>query len=396
MKKIFLTSALCMITAMPAFAVTQEGYIQQTPTNDCVESTLGVSSGTASLEADWSANEYSCPAGQYLRASDATCQTCPSGSYCEGFSDETFNDEDIGKYSCRDDNSEDFPYSATGTSTGDLCYNTGDVACAQLNKYTGGHGTATYASTYASYKSYSDWGTPDDLTEDYPGGYFLDTIGACAITSLNCDAGYTATQAGPLANYVPQPVLWSGNTNIKYRALNGDNGSNSGNNGQGSHTGMQNGEWSVAWGDNTTVHGMAKCSDTTGTYAQTGTPSNTDGRYCWCDMTGYNLQGGTLQSVASPSWVFNRDLGSASNCANACANRCADYVQFDSGFRAALFGGLGANPSCQANDITLNWYNGNTLHDTNTCVYDSSVTLPSTEPTKTGYTFQGWKVRSGN
>nr|MBQ0091103.1 hypothetical protein [Candidatus Enterousia merdequi] len=37
-----------------------------------------------------------------------------------------------------------------------------------------------------------------------------------------------------------------------------------------------------------------------------------------------------------------------------------------------------------ANTITLKWYNGDKQYSTNTCTYDSGITLPS-QPTKTGY-----------
>ena len=47
--------------------------------------------------------------------------------------------------------------------------------------------------------------------------------------------------------------------------------------------------------------------------------------------------------------------------------------------------------------ITLRWYNNNTLLDvtstsSNTCTYDNAISLP-TNPTKTGYTFKGWKIK---
>ena len=49
------------------------------------------------------------------------------------------------------------------------------------------------------------------------------------------------------------------------------------------------------------------------------------------------------------------------------------------------------------NEIQLRWYNGNTLMDVqssaNTCVYDGTLTIPQTAPTRTGYTFDGWTVR---
>ena len=50
-----------------------------------------------------------------------------------------------------------------------------------------------------------------------------------------------------------------------------------------------------------------------------------------------------------------------------------------------------------ANTINLEWYNENTKltvpTTSNTCTYDGGITLPSTNPTKTGYTFRGWQVR---
>ena len=46
----------------------------------------------------------------------------------------------------------------------------------------------------------------------------------------------------------------------------------------------------------------------------------------------------------------------------------------------------------EANTIHLRWYNNNTLMRSNTCVYDGGLTIPNA-PTRTGYTFTGWRVR---
>ena len=51
----------------------------------------------------------------------------------------------------------------------------------------------------------------------------------------------------------------------------------------------------------------------------------------------------------------------------------------------------------EANRIDLRWYNNNTLLNVSStssdkCTYDTTIDLP-TNPTKTGYTFKGWKVR---
>ena len=51
-----------------------------------------------------------------------------------------------------------------------------------------------------------------------------------------------------------------------------------------------------------------------------------------------------------------------------------------------------------ANTINLEWYNEDTKltvpTTSNTCRYDGQITLPSTNPEKTGYTFRGWQVRA--
>ena len=50
-----------------------------------------------------------------------------------------------------------------------------------------------------------------------------------------------------------------------------------------------------------------------------------------------------------------------------------------------------------ANTINLEWYNEDTKltvpTTSNTCRYDGQITLPSTNPEKTGYTFRGWQVK---
>ena len=56
MKNIFLTSAIIAVMSYPAIALDGNDHIQPSPTNDCVESTLGTATGPANLEADWTAN----------------------------------------------------------------------------------------------------------------------------------------------------------------------------------------------------------------------------------------------------------------------------------------------------------------------------------------------------
>jgi len=97
-------------------------------------------------------------------------------------------------------------------------------------------------------------------------------------------------------------------------------------------------EWKVhfSYGD---VYGMAKCSNTTGTYAVAGTPSDTNGQYCWCKATTYKPlnQSTVYRPLSTLAWVFRLDHGSASNCAYSCALNCASLVRWNSDFRAAVF-----------------------------------------------------------
>ncbi|MFQ6704540.1 MAG: InlB B-repeat-containing protein, partial [Alphaproteobacteria bacterium] len=49
----------------------------------------------------------------------------------------------------------------------------------------------------------------------------------------------------------------------------------------------------------------------------------------------------------------------------------------------------------QGNNISVTWYNGDTEYDSNQCTYGGELDVP-TAPTKTGYTFKGWRVRQAD
>ena len=66
--------------------------------------------------------------------------------------------------------------------------------------------------------------------------------------------------------------------------------------------------------------------------------SSSTGQYCWCKMESYTPSGGSVCNVASPSWVFLYDLGSASDCASSCVHYCTDSVQGSADFRRVVFG----------------------------------------------------------
>ncbi len=47
-----------------------------------------------------------------------------------------------------------------------------------------------------------------------------------------------------------------------------------------------------------------------------------------------------------------------------------------------------------ANTIHIKWYNGNTQVATNDCTYNETITTPTTNPTRVGYTFGGWQIKN--
>ena len=80
--------------------------------------------------------------------------------------------------------------------------------------------------------------------------------------------------------------------------------------------------------------------------------------------------------------------GIASNSATApCNNTTLETYSGNSNLSA----------DWQPNTIQLRWYDNNTLltvqSAANTCVYDDTLAIPSTAPTRTGYTFAGWTVQ---
>ena len=97
------------------------------------------------------------------------------------------------------------------------------------------------------------------------------------------------------------------------------------------------GQWAVPF-EYGVVYGEAICSQTSGTYATAGNPDTTGTgttQYCWCRATGYKETGGEKCDLASSSWVFYYEQGSASDCETYCTRNCAPSEEQN--FREALF-----------------------------------------------------------
>ena len=137
----------------------------------------------------------------------------------------------------------------------------------------------------------------------------------------------------------------NGSTAYGYNSNNGQNSTNA------SIYGLTStGTWAVKDTSGGIVKGIASCNGTNslGEYDSCESdaikPGNTfssssGGQYCWCKISSYTPSGGSACNVASPSWVFYDDNGSASLCASNCASSCAiGGVVYDLDFRRALFG----------------------------------------------------------
>ena len=88
---------------------------------------------------------------------------------------------------------------------------------------------------------------------------------------------------------------------------------------------------------------------------------------------------------------FITDAGSTGIGANDTTANC------DNNTLGQTSGTANIEVDWQPNTINIRWYDGNTQlnvqSSAQSCVYDDDLYLPATQPTKTGYTFKGWKVR---
>ena len=91
-------------------------------------------------------------------------------------------------------------------------------------------------------------------------------------------------------------------------------------------------------------------------------------------------------SILISAPLFATDIPSSASTAD-CKNNPLDTYSGTSNLQA----------DWRANEIALHWYDGDTeltvAEESQTCTYDGTLTPPTTIPTKTGYTFKGWRVK---
>ena len=408
----------------------------------CTVDVLGVSdnNATANTIAVWSINEYTLAPGKYLNVTETSVDktTCPAGSYCVGGAGFTVDNAATSIAQCP----AEYPNSATGAGAQNQCYTTCTVATANI-----AHATAVGGNDYFGDGADACYATACDT------GYHVDSDVELVEQTPLIPANYETAGNGNYA-YI-EPDGSTQNNGIELSELSGsgtyavdyDYGRVYGRascqpSADPAYVYVMNNMGAVASGSKTmdelrteltTQYGQAKANsimdffeltmsgagDTFTNEANFETfakmsvmlsessdknySTDSTGQYCYCQMDGFApaTDGvlGEKTSVTSAPWVFVNDLVSADNCVHDCADNCADLLQDDGllyhAFRAALFGAFEAQISgtCAANTINIDWNpdNGGD-HTKNMCTYDGSITLPTPDPVKPGYTFTGWKL----
>ena len=328
----------------------------------CPQATPYAPAGSTGSSDCTAAAEIVCDAGTYLPANATACAPCTSGNYCIGghFVQGASNQ---GIATCPTGYT-----SAAGTENEGFCYQTTTINCAQYNTGNESYRTGVaYANATAPGKTY------------YNGTTVLNTPGACAITAITCDSNkaLNTNYTGPLANY----TFYTPVSSNKWRSLNNNTSAacNSSNT-----SGLSKGEFEVTYIDNTKVKGLAQCYDKGDGYTS-----------CSCTLKGYSIGNASMTAVTTVAQTqitrYTDESTCQCECPSVCANAFKDVARFADAFVPQFFGTLGVQLYCTS-DISVDWYNGSEIFDSNTCTYKEDAKEPLTNPTREGYTFNGWVI----
>lgn len=329
-----------------------------------------------------------CAPGYYLPAGAVACALCTADSFCPGLYDATYSSKDAqGITTCKSGAGANYQYSDAGVSAQSFCYGTTTTdQCSKIYSVPGA--TVTWASpATATVRIYLDNEGESDTTQPT-------TIGACTIQSASCGTGYSTNASYPLFNY----ILQSRNLDFDESAVLGlDN--NAGDHFSGSTSGMTAGTFRLQYKDGTKIFGRASCNSTNasefGVQPYATFTSSSSGVNCWCNMTGYQLNGQSAVTVNDSKWVYVHTFDVANKCSYTCANGCSRVLLLsdEETYENALFGSY-ATP-CTPNTYNITWKDGATTLSTNQCSYGTEFSVPEA-PEVTGYKFLGYRIPSGN
>ena len=329
-----------------------------------------------------------CAPGYYLPSKAKACVLCTANAFCTGLAGASYSSGTQGFAWCRRDAGRDYQYSDAGAPDISFCYSDSTTEpCSKICSVPGA--TVTWASpATATVRIYyiNDGQEGTDITQPT-------TIGACAIQSASCATGYTTNATYPLFNY----VLQSRNLDFDESAVLGL-ANTAGDHFSGSTSGMTAGTFRLQYKDGTKIFGRASCNSTNasefGVQPYATFTSSSSGVNCWCNMTGYQLNGQSAVTVNDSKWVYVHTY-SGNKCSSACANYCSQLLLLsdEETYENALFGSY-ATP-CTPNTYNITWKDGATTLSTNQCSYGTEFSVPEA-PKVTGYTFLGYRIPAGN
>ena len=263
---------------------------------------------------------FNCAPGEYLAMGATSCSQCPTGKWCLGgnYTYDTTQSQGI------NDCPNGYPNSQLGTYAESFCYNETTVNCSTVNSIT--NATVTYANDTATQRTYYN----DNNT--FPTS--IVPVGECAMSGPSCTVNGESLSGseGPLSNY-ESPLFsmpYMNNTDIYYRAINGDKGSNSGSQNRGDHTGMANGTFRLVYGNELEINGTATCEGK-------GT--------CNCNLTSYKIGNGN--TVYTGIEVFSDESKDLDDCNDNCAFICSSHLATN-----PSFGTLGDTRECKTTTYT--------------------------------------------
>ena len=427
MKKFLFLSSAFIMTTLGAFGA--DGTITG-GANTCTVEVLGVheNDAIANTIATWTLNKYNLTPGQYLNVTETSVDSavCPAGSYCVG-GEYTVENASGSVASCP----TNYPSSDAGAGAQTQCYTACTVANANI-----AHATAVGGNDYfgdgadACYATACDTGYHVDgdveLVEETPvipvdytlagndyeyiaqGGTADSNDTAVGLSAQNTyavdyDYGRVYGRASCQPSTDPAIEFIMANQNA---ILGGSMTIEEFKSGLEPLAGVVKSDYMASILTdvmNGTKDPEEMYRGLTGLFmisSDANYSTNSTGRYCYCQTDGFTPIGGDKVIVASAPWVFNGGGHiSADDCASDCANYCAGGQTRNDmagrALRAAVFGALGYTETgtCAANTINIDWNPDNGgEHIKNMCTYDGSVTLPTPDPVKPGYTFTGWKL----
>ena len=339
--RILLTSLVAIFAVGPALAANGDSVTGTG--NECVQGVIGVTEGSASITGNWIAHTF--------KVTFDKNNTKPTSS---------------------------------GTTSGSKAQVTCtyDVACDFTNNPT----TAGFSRVG---HTFSGWNTSDAGTGT-----------AAAATNAVHNEVYTANAGGTAGNDVTLYAQWT--PNVYDITLNDNSGSGgSGHAYEKYATGWYSNSAATTAFTNNKVTAPTRSGYTfrgyyTGDIADvSASTSSTTNQKIKKDGTLPANTTFTADTTLKAGWAKNCTIPDHGSCTLSVANTGTVTYTTSCDVGWTISGNATATPTCTANSITLNWYNDSTSQTadtTNTCTYNSTVTLPSPEPTKTGYSFNGWTV----